>query len=138
MLEDRPSGFREIEHTADWELEVWAPDLPGLLAQAGLGMLALMGARLKPQPRVSRQLEMTGQDAEHLLVCFLQELLYLSEMERLAFDHYDVSVENLHLTATFDGTELAGQDRQIKAVTYHNIAIMEDEFGLHVKIVFDV
>jgi len=26
-------GYREVEHTADWELEVWAADLPGLLEQ---------------------------------------------------------------------------------------------------------
>ena len=25
------AGYREVEHTADWELEVWATDLAGLL-----------------------------------------------------------------------------------------------------------
>ena len=25
------AGFRELEHTADWQLEVWAPDLPGVV-----------------------------------------------------------------------------------------------------------
>ncbi|MFC2053874.1 archease, partial [Chloroflexota bacterium] len=31
------AGFREIEHTADWELEVWAPDILELLKQAAIG-----------------------------------------------------------------------------------------------------
>ena len=26
-------GFRENEHTADWALEVWAPDFPGIIEQ---------------------------------------------------------------------------------------------------------
>ena len=52
-----PSGFREREHTADWELEVWAPDLPGLLVQAARGMYWLMGARLQEGVRLQRTLE---------------------------------------------------------------------------------
>ena len=36
-------GFREHAHTADWELEVWAPDLPALLEQAAHGMYAISG-----------------------------------------------------------------------------------------------
>ena len=40
------AGYRELEHTADWELEAWADDLPGLLEQAARGMYALSGVRL--------------------------------------------------------------------------------------------
>ena len=43
----QPAGFREKEHTADWELDVWAPDLPALLDQAARGMYWLMGAQLE-------------------------------------------------------------------------------------------
>ena len=39
-------GFREHAHTADWELEVWAPDLPTLLEQAARGMYAISGVQL--------------------------------------------------------------------------------------------
>ncbi len=49
------SGFREKDHTADWELEVWAPDLPGLLVEAARGMYWLMGARLEHGQRQQPQ-----------------------------------------------------------------------------------
>ena len=49
------SGFREKEHTADWELDVWAPDLPALLEQAARGMYWLMGARLEEGARAAAQ-----------------------------------------------------------------------------------
>ena len=38
------AGFTEIEHTADWALEVWGPDLPALLEQAGDDRWAAEGA----------------------------------------------------------------------------------------------
>ena len=36
-------GHREVEHTADLELEVWAPDMPALIEEAARGMYGLMG-----------------------------------------------------------------------------------------------
>ena len=61
-------GYREVEHTADWELEVWATDLPGLLEQAARGMAQLSGMRLQVEPRVARSLSLSANDPETLLV----------------------------------------------------------------------
>jgi hypothetical protein len=47
-------GFREHAHTADWELEVWAPDLATLFVQAALGMYALSGVILQPGRRLRK------------------------------------------------------------------------------------
>ncbi len=62
------SGYKEIEHTADWELEVWAPDLLGLLEQAARGMYALSGTCLAPGTRLRRSLSLPANDPESLLV----------------------------------------------------------------------
>jgi len=53
------AGFSERGHTADWELEVWAPDFPGLLAQAARGMYSISGVRLKEKPRQEREIHLT-------------------------------------------------------------------------------
>ena len=87
-----PAGFREIAHTADWELEVWAPDLPGLFEQAARGMYSLMGVRLLPTPRQSRTLELDAFDGESLLVRFLEELLYIQGLDGLAFDAFQIDI----------------------------------------------
>ena len=71
-------GFRENAHTADWELEVWAPDLPCLLEQAARGMYALSGMRFTPGEVQKRMVRLTAADAEGLLVRFLAELLWLA------------------------------------------------------------
>ena len=38
-----------MEHTADWELEVWAEDLSGLLEEAAGGMYELMGVEVSEE-----------------------------------------------------------------------------------------
>jgi protein archease len=131
-------GFREVEHTADWELEVWATDLPGLLEQAARGMAHLAGMRLQAEPRVTRLLILTAGDPETLLVKFLSELLYYTEQAGIGFDKFRISVDGLDLQAEIEGAELASIDKEIKAVTYHRLAVRQADGKLMVNIVFDV
>jgi SHS2 domain-containing protein len=134
----QPLGFREIEHTADWELEVWAPDMAGLLEQAARGMYWMMGARLQPEQNQTRVMELKAIDPEGLLVAFLSELLYLIEQENLGFEKFDIQLNGLSLKAYLVGGRLASIDKGIKAVTYHKLAIRKTEEGFEVNIVFDV
>jgi SHS2 domain-containing protein len=138
MSNSLPAGFLEITHTADWALKVWAPDLPGLFVQAAQGMYALMEIRMTTQPRVHRVLELEAEDAEGLLVSFLGELLFYLEQEKLAFDSIILSMDNLHLYADLEGFTIAAQSKEIKAVTYHNLAIQKTGSGLEVTIVLDI
>ncbi len=132
------SGYREIAHTADWELEAWAPDLAGLLTQAAQGMAALAGVRLQDGQRLQRTLSLAAEDPESLLVGFLSDVLWLGENEGLGFDRYQIHLEDLHLAAILEGAPLAGIDKEIKAVTWHRLKIRQAEQGLSVNIVFDV
>jgi SHS2 domain-containing protein len=139
---EQPSGFREVSHIADWEIEVWAPDLAALFEQAALGMYALSGTNLYPDPRITRNIELVADDTESLLVKFLTELLFQGEQFGLAFDGFDLQVvdsqDNAHLRAKLHGAPMTEQTKEIKAVTYHNLAIQSSQRGLVVRIVFDV
>lgn len=131
-------GFREIEHTADWELEVWAPELASLLEQAALGMTVLSGIRLQAGPRLNREISLTAVDPENLIVAFLSELLYILETEGVGFDQVKVQEQDCRMTAKLNGAALASIDKEIKAVTFHNLAVQRTPDGLRVNIVFDV
>jgi SHS2 domain-containing protein len=135
---DQPYGYQELHHTADWEIEVWAPDLPRLFEQAAFGMYALSGTHLYLQPRITRTIELTADDAESLLVKFLSELLFMGEQYGLDFDILRIKLDDHHLLATLYGAPMTEQAKEIKAVTYHNIAIQTTQRGLEVRIVFDV
>ncbi len=140
------AGFREHEHMADWELEVWAPTLPALFEQAARGMYALSGIVLNSFPRKVRQLKLAAVDPESLLVGFLQELLYLEETAALGFDQFDIRIRDLDLSAILTGAPILTISKEIKAVTYHNLKIdvsgrgsdRGSDRGLEVRIVFDV
>lgn len=138
MLMESSAGFREIEHTADWELEVWAPDLPSLLEQAARGMYAMADTRLADGPRRKVELQLCSSDAESLLVAFLSELLYYGEQERLGFDAFELTIQEYCLQGWLHGAPIVSQTKEIKAVTYHKLAIQPTQTGLQVRIVFDV
>jgi len=132
------AGYREVEHTADWELEVWATDLTGLLEQAARGMSYLSGMRLKSEPRLVRKITLQANDPETLLVKFLSELLFYAEQEEIGFDIFRIAVNGSNLQAELEGAQLATIEKEIKAVTYHRLAVRQADGKLMVNIVFDV
>ena len=136
MAED--AGFREIEHTADWELHVWAADLISMLRMAAEGMYVLSQTELAVSPRQMRTFEISYLDRESLLVDFLSELLFIGEDEGLAFDVCHLNFDGSKLDIQAFGAPIRKQTREIKAVTYHGLKVRETERGLEVNIVFDV
>jgi SHS2 domain-containing protein len=138
------AGFLEIEHTADWELFVWAPDMPGLLEQSARGMYALAGIGVEPVEGREYSIAIEALDEEGLLVNFLSELLYKEEEQGLAFDGFDLMVEHgsagegYRLDAKLVGRPAVHREKDIKAVTYHKLRVEHGPNGLEVRIVFDV
>jgi SHS2 domain-containing protein len=87
---------------------------------------------------VEKVILLSGVDWENLLVKFLSELLFLSGQEKLAFDDFDLRLEGNSLEARLNGAATTGRQKEIKAVTYHNLSIQKVALGLIVNLVFDV
>lgn len=137
-MEIQESGYLEVEHTADWELDVWAPDLEGLFKEAARGMNHLAGIVLEDGPREIRKIYLDEPDPESLIVTFLSELLYRSEMERLAFDVFKFEKSGDSFSVVVEGAPIHSIQKEIKAVTYHNMKVKQSKRGLEVRIIFDV
>jgi len=131
-------GFEEIPHTADWSIRVWADDFAGLLAESARGMYWLASAKLADKSRLTETFETEELDGESLLVAFLSELVYYAEQENLGFDNFEIHIKNGRLKAELGGAPLQSMEKAIKAVTWHNLKIIETARGLEVEIVFDV
>jgi SHS2 domain-containing protein len=131
-------GFKEIPHTADWSVRVWAEDLRSLFAESARAMNSLAGIVIGKSPRVKRAFEADGSDSESLLVAFLSELVYYQEQENLAFDIFHLELDSQTMQADMEGAEIVSADKAIKAVTYHNLKIENTNRGLETTIVFDV
>jgi SHS2 domain-containing protein len=132
--------FEVVEHTADWALRVYGRDLADLFANAALGMAYLMVGDLDAvSVDEERTVVLDAVDAETLLVDWLSELAYWAEDEQLVFREFELSqVTEQHLSAVVRGGKAAELQKHIKAVTYHNLEIVERGGGLETTIVFDV
>jgi SHS2 domain-containing protein len=133
-----PAGFREIEHTADWELQAWGPDLITLFEQAARGMYVLCGAHWLAGVTQRRAIEIYAEDNENLLVSFLSELLYIYDQEAIGFNHFNIRISDGLLIANLVGMKASPFEKEIKAVTYHNLRVRRTDRGWEVNIVFDV
>ena len=133
-------GFEEVEHTADKALRVFGADLTELFLSAAEGLTHLMAADVADiSTKIEKSIELEAIDAESLLVEWLSELAYWAESEMLVFKNFRIQKATAtYLKAKVWGGKTSMLDKQIKAVTYHNLKIKKTAEGLEATIVFDV
>lgn len=131
-------GYKELSHTADWAVCVWADDLEGLYSTAADAMTALMGIQAGGSSLVSRSFHLQAEDAESLLVAYLSELLYIMELEQLTPARQELKVEARNLEGLVWLQPILSLNKEIKAVTFSGMQIKSSPQGFQVEIVFDV
>ena len=140
-MERKPEvGFEEIEHTADSALLVSGRTWEELLENAAHGMNTLMVTDVSAiGTQIQKQASVEAPDAEGLLVEWLSELAYWAEKELLVFSRFEFhQVTSTIIQATLFGGHMQEMQKHIKAVTYHNLEIVNTDKGLTATVVFDV
>lgn len=132
--------FEEIPHTADWAFRVFGREVRELFENAAHALFALEGARPPADARETmREVRVTALDYESLLVNWLTELLWLQETHREMYRRFEiVTLTPTELHARVFGVPLAGLDKIIKAITYHNLQVKQTETGWEAVVVVDV
>jgi SHS2 domain-containing protein len=131
--------FEEIEHTADLALRVYGQDMRELFANAAYGMFALMAEPSLGQAACEREVSLEAMDYESLLVDWLNELIYLHEVEGETYSQFTIEILSpTTLKAHVTGGPTKSKTKAIKAATYHNLKIEETANGFASTIVFDV
>jgi SHS2 domain-containing protein len=142
-MAERPD-YREIEHTADVGLELEAPDLKAAFELAAASMFDLMCDLDGVGDDVSRTVRVRARDAdlENMMVRWLSELLFVFATEGLLLSRFDVR----KLTRDAIEADVAGErydpsrhafKTELKAVTYHDMAVEEVDGRWHVRVIFD-
>jgi len=147
-LRSGPCRYRylEVEHTADRALEVWGDELHDLFAGAARGMYSLMADLEDLVAMDWREIRLEAQDLESLLVDWLSELLFLTETEDLIFTESRIKVvtgqgpdsNGASMVARVGGVPAAVTRAHIKAATYHDLSVEQDETGWSTVVTFDV
>jgi riboflavin kinase/FMN adenylyltransferase len=131
--------FEEIEHTADLALRVYGQDMRELFVNAAHGMFSLMAEPPLDGPAREQEVSLEATDYEGLLVDWLNELIYLHEVERETYSRFDFeALSPTRLKAHVAGGLTKSKTKAIKAATFHDLRINETANGFVATIVFDV
>jgi len=131
-------GFEEIEHTADLAIRAYGRDMKELFANAAYGMFALM-AKPSKKTTCEREVSLEATDYESLLVDWLNELIYLHEVEGETYSQF--AIETLlpaKLKAHVTGGLTKSKTKAIKAATFHELEVVKTDKGYEATVVFDV
>jgi SHS2 domain-containing protein len=143
----KSSRFHEIEHTADTGLSGEGKTLPDLFASLAFGMLQIITKDHHPADKRHRQITLREAAVDDLLIRWLSEINYLFLVKHFL----PSSITDLKITET-PGTfllraSLYGSDttahtdmieKEIKAVTYHQLAVIRRENRFTARVIFDI
>jgi SHS2 domain-containing protein len=138
-----PYRFEFLDHTADIAVVAHGNDLLETFASAARAMFEVMADLGDVRPRLAREIEITGDSVETLLVDWLNELLFLFETEHILLSSFLVhNLQHNSLRATVRGESVDPTRHHlrtgVKAVTYHMLEVKCEERGCEARVVFDV
>ena len=138
-------SFEILDHTADVGIAARAHTRAELFAQVATGMFFLMVDLEAVEERETRDVEVQGRDPAALLVAWLDELIYLLDVEQMVFRRFDVQeVGDTRLRAICYGERAEAGRHQLhispKGATYHMLEVAPDEggSGWRAQVILDV
>jgi len=139
--------IREIAHTADLGIEIEAENRATLFKEAGQWLSAkLVNIAESEEKRNLTKKKVIIQESglDVLFVCFLNEILYFYEGERILFVDFDIKkIEDNYLEVDAYGIDLSKEKKiniqtEVKAATYHQVEVKKEGGIWKVKVFFDV
>jgi len=132
-----------FDHTADAGLQVSAPDLPTLFADAARGLSALIIENPQDiQPRATEEIRVEGAQTDFLLFDWLNELLYRFDTGQMLFAEFSISLGPEGLVATVKGEKFdPARHRaahEVKAITYHQLGVEQTPNGWEARVIVDI
>ena len=125
-------------HTADIRLKLSGKSFAVLLEQSVMGLMKILAGKVSPT-KVIRRVEVSATDKTCLLVDFLNEVLALAETNREQYSNVEIIELTDHkTTAKLTGTKVHNFTQDVKAVTYHEAEVIEDDGMWKVNLVLDV
>ena len=132
-------------HTADIGLRVRAATLDGLFADAGTGLFSLIVTNLdevRLRDEVNIALASKPGEYDHLLLDWLNELLFIFDSRRMVLAKFDVRIGPTRLQATAWGEPLDPArhrlDHEVKATTYHRLKVEQQPEGWLAEVIVDI
>ncbi len=134
--------FEILDHTADVGIIAYGADLKQAFANAARGLFSLITRLGDIREALHRDIELSAEDVESLLVGWLNELVYYFDTEGILFRRFDIiELNNSHLKARGYGEKADSSKHElktgVKGTTYHMLKI-EKNNGYRVQVIFDI
>jgi len=143
----KPKGFEFLEHTADAYIAAYGTDLAEAFENAALALFETMTETENVAPQAEENVDVEGHDKQALLYNWLEELLIRFEVENMLYSRFKVQkIEEteggFRVKAKIRGEPFdPGRHKQkvgVKAVTYHQMEILESPERVTVRFILDI
>ena len=135
------SGFKYLDQTADARVYAWGDNLEEVLHQAVLGMINIMIDTAIVEPRYDIEIEIQGEDDVSLLYNLLSEVLFIMEVKGVIphdIDRLSIDKGKLKGVLHVDNLDDYVLHGEVKAVTYHEIYVLEANGRYEAQVVLDL
>jgi len=135
--------FDIIDHTADTGIVAYGTDLKEAFANTAYAMFSLIADLGSVKEEACRTIAVEAADLESLVVAWLNELLYLFDVERIVFKRFDIiELADTGLKAEGYGEEIDESRHSlrvgVKAATYHMLRVTKNSGYYSIRVIFDV
>lgn len=133
-------GHRQVEHTADLALELWAPTEPALWEEAALALIEILTGGAAVAPSAEREVRLNTIDREDRLVQWMNEVLYWATVEGFLVTGAALRTDGEALVGRAAG-HAGGQhllEAELKSATYHDLEVIRADGLWRARVVVDV
>ncbi len=132
-----------LEHTADVKFQAESSSLEGVFIESAYALKETICGDIKVLELEEKEIKVEGTDLENLLYKFLEEFLIVLDSESFLLSKIEsltINQEKFTLTAKIKGDKANHYSftNDVKAVTYNDMTVKQNEDGWFARVVLDV
>jgi len=139
MLE-KDKKYEILNHPADLKIRAYGKDLAEVFSNMLKGMFETCHPIIEKKDYfIKRKVNLEANDKESLLVNFLSEVLYLSDINNETYFGVEFKkINEKKLIGEIKGRKVKGFNLEIKAVTWHDLEIKKRNNLWQATVLFDI
>jgi len=135
--------YKFLNHTADIKFQAFGKTTEQSFRNSFFAMKNLLIGRKKIKGKIKKEIKIFGMDLNNLLYNFLEEFLYLLEVEEILVEKVEkikIDKETFKLTAVIVGDSAKNYKlaQHIKAITYSQMFVKKIKTNWVCQVVMDI
>jgi len=139
---NKTKQFEFLDHTSEAKFRAYGKTLEECFKNSAKALFSIMVDLDKVKPKLNFTFEVEGEDLKSLLFDFLEELIILKDSEGFLLKEIKVEInqKDNKLKANCSGDKIGSYETgaDVKAVTYDEMKVEENNEGWLVQVVVDV